>query len=544
MFIFGSVARPGNRFRVNGSTVPVHPKGGFLAYLPVEPGTFTFRCELDLPEGTTTWARNVQFAQRAAAPSSPETAEILSPAEDVELSPGDWLGVRARAAPGSLATFSLTGVPRPLPMAETRPGLFEGAYQIGPSERFLEAEIYLFVKGSSSSAASLLAPGRLSVCDQPPGVAAVRSEGIVNVRSGPGQGYILFPVQGTRFLVTGRSGRELRVQLSQTISGWIDDRAVEWLPPGTPPPQAVLGDISLAGADPVSTLTLDLTQKVPFQVEVSPDLSAITLRLFSTVGRTNWIVYTGADDFVRSVDWAQRESGVVEVAVRLRPGRTLWGYDALWRSGSLRLEIRKPPRIAAKPNSPLKGRVIILDPGHGASAPGAVGPLGTWESDANFLLSKEVQALLAKGGAHALLTRESRDADASLQERMRRAIARKGEIFVSMHNNALPDGDNPFERRHGYSVFYYHPQSFELASEVYRAYRRCVDSPGEGLRYGNLFVARATQMPSILTESAYLMFPEGEDQILDPARRKALAKAIADGIRDFLEAERSRQKAR
>ena len=545
MFILGSVAYPRRAFRINGSSVPVHAKGGFLAYLPVQPGTFTFRCELDLPRGTTVWARTIRVTVPAPTPAA-DTFTILpesvAPAEDVELQPGDWLDVRMRATPGMIASFSLPGIARALPMAESKPGTYEGAYLIRHGDRFEDAEVTVSLKGPGRSLAHAAARGHLRVSSQPAGVVAVRSEGIVNVRSGPGDGYILFPPQGTSFLATGREGSEIRIELSRRLSGWISERAVDWMPAGTPPPRAVLGDISLAAAGGQgAVLTLDLSERIPFQIEESPDLSGIKIKLYGTTGHTNWIVYDQADDFVRQVVWNQVETDLVEVMVRLSGGRRLWGYDASWRPGALQVELRPPPKLAAKPAPVLKGRVIVLDPGHGTTAPGAVGPRGTWEETVNFLLAKEVQAMLAKDGAEAVMTRGPAEDDVSLVERTKRAGARRGEIFVSLHNNALPDGEDPFDRPHGFSVFYYHPHSLSLAEAVYRAYRKEVPLPGEGLRYGNLYVARATQMPSILTESAYLMFPEQEDMLLDPAKRRRFALAVYEGIRDFLEEERRRQ---
>src|SRR5512141_1875869 len=40
-FIFGSV-EPGSTLRINGETVKIHKDGGWLAFLPVKPGHFTF----------------------------------------------------------------------------------------------------------------------------------------------------------------------------------------------------------------------------------------------------------------------------------------------------------------------------------------------------------------------------------------------------------------------------------------------------------------------------------------------------------------------
>lgn len=543
MFILGSVSHPRRAFRINGSTVTPHAKGGFLAYLPVSPGTFTFRCELDLPGGPAVASRTVVFVA-APLPLPPEppaiTAYGLEPAADAELRPGDWVPLRLHASPGAAASFSMGGL-KPAPMAETRPGVYEGAYLIRPEDRFSSAEVSFHLKSPEGRTARAEAPGRLTVLDSAPAMVQVRSEGIVNVRNAPGEGYILFPQPGTPFLVTGRQGGELRLYLSSRLSGWVDPRSVEWLPLGTPPPRSILGTIHLSAEGDSSFVTLDLTQKVPFQVEENPDLSGARLRLYYTVGHTNWIVHDASDPFLQDASWTQAESDVVELQVRLKPGAMLWGHDASWRGNTLRLELRRPPVLAKAPASVFQGRIILLDPGHMPASPGAVGPRGTLESEVNYSIAKDLKAMLSAEGAHALLSRSPEERDVPLPERVRRAWLKKADLFVSVHNNALPDGDDPFDSQHGFSVFYYHPHSLALGEAVYRAYRRTAAMPGEGLRYGNLYVTRATQMPSILTESVYLMFPEQEELLREAGGRKRFARAMFEGLRDFLEAERKRQ---
>ncbi len=543
MFILGSVSHPRRAFRINGSSVAVHPRGGFLAYLPVAPGTFTFRCELDLPSGQAVFTRTVVFSA-VPAPLGPEPALILSyglsPWADAELRPGDWVPLRFRGSPGGGAAFSVGGL-KASPMAETKPGVYEGAYQLRAEDRFSGAEFSFQLKSPEGHTAKADAPGRLTALDRAPGVVSVRSEGIVNVRNAPGEGYILFPPPGTLFLATGRRDGELRLALSSHLSGWVDPKTVDWLPLGTPPPRAVLGTIRLSGEGESSFVTLDLTQKVPFQIEEAPDLSGVKLTLYSTVGHTNWIVHDSGDPFLEQASWTQAESDVVEVLIRLKPKAMLWGHDASWRGNSLRVELRRPPALAKAPASVFQGRTILIDPGHMPASPGAIGPRGTLESEVNYAIAKDLKALLSAQGAHALLSRAPEEKDVSLPERIRRAWLKKADLFVSVHNNALPDGENPFDSKHGFSIFYYHPHSLALADAVYRSYRRNLSLPGEGLRYGNLYVTRATQMPSILTESAYLMFPDQEELLRESAGRKRFARAMFEGLRDFLEAERKRQ---
>ena len=92
-------------------------------------------------------------------------------------------------------------------------------------------------------------------------------------------------------------------------------------------------------------------------------------------------------------------------------------------------------------------------------------------------------------------------------------------------------------------MFYYHPHSRPLAEAVHRAYKKYVPLPDEGLRYGNLLVARETQMPSILTESAYLILPQQEDMLLKDSFQLRCAKAMLEGVEKFLDSLRRKDLA-
>jgi N-acetylmuramoyl-L-alanine amidase len=248
---------------------------------------------------------------------------------------------------------------------------------------------------------------------------------------------------------------------------------------------------------------------------------------------TNWIVYNSTDDFIDEVRLKQETSDIVALTVRLKPGHKLWGFWPVWDGNALRLDLKKPPRMVK--GNPLAGVRIFLDPGHMPSAPGALGPLGTKEMDVNLAIALEASKLLAKEGAVPLLSRESSSDEVSLVDRPKLAVERRADVFVSVHNNFLGGETNPFKGGpHGYSIFYYHPHSLALARAVYEAYPKRVPLAGEDLRFGDLLVCRLSAMPAILTESAYLIFPDQEALLLDPGFRLKVAQSIVDGLRAFL----------
>jgi N-acetylmuramoyl-L-alanine amidase len=110
-------------------------------------------------------------------------------------------------------------------------------------------------------------------------------------------------------------------------------------------------------------------------------------------------------------------------------------------------------------------------------------------------------------------------------------------VRVSIHNNALPDGVNPF-RNWGTSVYYYHPQSLLLAQSIHRRLLKALKLWDFGLFYDNLALCRPTQMPAVLVEPTFIMHPEEEALLRDPKFQNKIARAIVKGIEDFFKQAR------
>ena len=96
---------------------------------------------------------------------------------------------------------------------------------------------------------------------------------------------------------------------------------------------------------------------------------------------------------------------------------------------------------------------------------------------------------------------------------------------MSIHQNALPDGLNPFPN-HGTSVFYNLPRSLPLARAIQR---RLVERFGVrdlGVARGDLAVTRATWMPAVLTEGLHIIMPEQEAALRKQKGRELYARGV------------------
>ena len=544
-FIYGNVQPPDARLKINGEAVQLYKTGGFLAFLPVQPGTFTFHCEATLSTETVVFDRHIRVtAPLAASPSDRKflDEDYTLPRADMELRSGDWVRVQLKATAGMKGTYDIKGVRENLPLVEqSTAGLYAGAYLLQPEDKADGAEIRFYLKGAPGRIKTT-AKGKLSVLRGSPKIAyawPAKAESVI-VRTAPDSGYMMFLSTGTRVVIDGRVGGEARLLLSDGETGWAEASSLKFLPPDTPPPQTELGTIHTRAAVDGAQVKLSLSEKVPYTFE-QPEPDLLKVRLYYTFAHVEWIVYDPQDKFVKEVRWRQPSKGVAEVEIHL--AGPLWGFDGNHESGGLRVDLRRPPAFAAAPESPLKDRLIVLDPGHSPSDPGRVTPTGHTEREINLLEAMALKPLLEKEGAKVLLTRDTNDAEVPLHERVRLAVMNRADAYISLHNNALPNNVNPFEVPRGYSVFYYHPLSLGLARHVHEAYQKdFLDLADEGFRYGNLHVARTSLMPSVLVESAYFIFPEQEEMLLSESFNKKLAKTLLEGLRSFFAAEREAQK--
>ena len=95
--------------------------------------------------------------------------------------------------------------------------------------------------------------------------------------------------------------------------------------------------------------------------------------------------------------------------------------------------------------SPLKGKVIVIDPGHGGKYSGAVGKMGLKESEVNLGVALYLWGALQSAGAKPVMTRTADTTVASPAHKQLRAdlLARSmvsntvnPDLFVSIHHNS------------------------------------------------------------------------------------------------------------
>ena len=178
--------------------------------------------------------------------------------------------------------------------------------------------------------------------------------------------------------------------------------------------------------------------------------------------------------------------------------------------------------------------VVFLDPGHGGFDTGTLSPHGFPEKDANLRVAREVRKALLEKGYRVEMTRDS-DVAIDLYERPRKAHEMKADAFVSIHHNAPGFGSDPRKVRY-HTVYSWNTLGEGLAADINARMAETLDGdiPNKGPLHANYAVTRSPEIPSCLVEVDFITTPRGEEDVWNNPRRKAIGRAIADGIEDWL----------
>ncbi len=504
-FIFGTVGTGDAELRINGVRVPVEANGAFLAWLAVPTPSRDDTAEYILvasgPGGVETLRHRVRLpAEPFEGPPGAVWIDPASLAAEIErwLTPADPLEFSVRATPGISVSVALGDAT--LALQEADSGVYRGSLLIreildrpcptardpaagseardsapscGPGQvDTLEARV-VATDGPRQAVERRRYPFAVLDPEALPIVALVEkpdpvhgSNGVVPGRPTPYGPYRwLFP-DGALGQADRRVGDRVRLRLAPDLETWVTaDHVVVGEASGDL--EARVGWIE-AEERPggVTAVRIPLDRPVPAHVEELEE-GMLRLILYGALGETERMAYgrsesTGASE-LQSLAWAQRPGRLYELTVRLV--RPVWGYRLTYTKGrsgrpELLLELRKPPAVDAA--APLHGRRIAVDAGH--PPVGSFGPTGFFEGDANLAIAHRLAALLEEAGAEPILTRRD-TLPLGLYERTGLAVRAGADLFVSIHNNALPDGIRPFGEE-GTSTYYSHPHSRALAQAV------------------------------------------------------------------------------
>lgn len=184
-------------------------------------------------------------------------------------------------------------------------------------------------------------------------------------------------------------------------------------------------------------------------------------------------------------------------------------------------------------------KVIVLDPGHGGSDPGAVAN-GLREKDLNLVIALETRRYLQDNyqGHQVVMTRTT-DEYVSLAKRVAISNEAKADLFASLHNNAM----GASRKGEGFESFissgYLNPQTVAyqnvIHGEIY-GYIQTLGRPDRGKKRNNFYVLVNPLASCVLFEYLFLTdavdaaFLRRDDYLKEFGRRTAIGIAKALGL--------------
>lgn len=195
--------------------------------------------------------------------------------------------------------------------------------------------------------------------------------------------------------------------------------------------------------------------------------------------------------------------------------------------------------------TPLKGRHIVLDPGHGGYFRGAVGPEGLTEAEVNLGVALYLRGLLEWAGAEVHLTRSAdydflSPADSSLSSdlafRVNLANDLKPDVFLSIHHNSTASADPDINETQTYYPIGKESASLDLARSIHRHLVVNLEISPAKILPGNFHVLRKAEVPAVLGEPAMISNPVMEGRLSLARSHELEAQAYFLGLLDHFAA--------
>ncbi len=225
------------------------------------------------------------------------------------------------------------------------------------------------------------------------------------------------------------------------------------------------------------------------------------------------------------------------------------------------------------PAAPGPGLTIVVDPGHGGTETGAIGPGGLQEKDVTLQIAKRLASALPRGlSCRVVLTRDS-DSVLSLDDRTSVANHEKADLFLSLHANSSrmpgahgsetyylsleasdklaseianqenqpgPEGTGVSSGRRDLDFILWDmaqsahlKESSELAEAIQAELNALSGTQNRGIKQAPFRVLVGATMPAVLVETAFISNPEEEKRLASATFQQSVADAVAKAVSHF-----------
>lgn len=531
--------------RINGQAVKQYKTGIFFSTLTFNEGVNRITAEAVYPDGRTAVCEYALIYEKRDMSRPPFPLWIdrrsFEPASDLELLPDDVVKVSFRGSKGQDAWLDIKPGKKNLKCLR---------------EDFDDYSIYraeLPVRGLAAATAHTLSVRMVPAAGAQEKAAYrpdfTKSVTVINPEDYPllrvkndysrlvynlGAPRLGGPIRqelgpGVILKASGKIGSNYRIRLSNTETGFISEDDVEVVAGRRVQPLYSVTSMSCGPSARADVVSIPYLEPVPYEIYPDPDGKRLVVTLFGAESAATWVSHRTGCRIIDKLTWEQSTPETFRVYVNLKTEK-IWGYDIRQVGRSLVLNVRYAPTFDPFGEKPLEGLKIAIEAGHGGSGTGAIGLSGLVEKDINLDLSFRLGELCAAMGAEVVQVRDA-DRDMTLIEKRDIAIKSDADMLISIHANA---GGRGYLSVAGTSTYWHNPFWAPLAQTIYD--RLLETGLGEFGVVGsfNYTVTRASQMPAVLVEQAFMTHAEDEEKLADPEFRQQMAVKIFEGIVDYL----------
>jgi N-acetylmuramoyl-L-alanine amidase len=318
---------------------------------------------------------------------------------------------------------------------------------------------------------------------------------------------------GTAVQILSESNGWSSVQTSDGKKGWVSSKYVS-VQSGSSPVTTPKPSTKPPAAPPASVLKKVVVMADGVNIRQGPSTSHLI------VGKANQ-----GDEYVyiqSKNDWVQ---------MKLPSGNSAWiaGWLVAIQQTPSSSNNNSGTTTPKPSNAGLKGKRIVIDPGHGGHDPGALGKShGTREAELTLMSARLLATELSRAGAVVILTRSDSNY-LSLNKRVEISHYHFADAFVSLHYNSALD-----TRATGLLTFYYGQKDSKLADSVHAGLLQAgTGLSGGNVRFGNFHVLRENKQPAVLVELGFLSNPFDEMIVRSDSFQSKAATGITNGLAKY-----------
>lgn len=526
---------PSKQLYLNGKPVDSRSSLGYFGILvPLGKGSNIFTLSQEGSWSTIVINRN----SASTAPSKMSTLEIPSssvfPQSQEYRTAGEKITLSCKAPAGSKVTVKLGGKTYTMKtntVAPSSSGAYPATYtyvytipKYTGTPRNIDLGAPVYTMTYKRTVKTRKAPAKVGVImKNSPYYALVEKDVIDTYKtasSSDGCSYELY--SGMKDYITGMTGDFARLSSGQWVRkiNITASTSTFRLLPSVKKAEYTKGDIW-------DRLTIDISS--PSAAYASFDGNTMKLTI-SPLSKTILPVLPD-NSFFSSVSVKQGDN-IAYYTFTLKEGQQIEGYYIEKTATGITLNIKR--HITATPGmKPLSGIRIMLDPGHGGSESGAIGPLGNKYAEKNINLKSALKLKdeLQKLGAEVLMTR-SADTTISLVDRLAASRNAKPDMFISIHANSTEDNSD-ISKIFGFSVHHREAIAKKISEVISSNVITGLTRKDRDVNINNFYVVRGTWAPSFLIESGFVPNPFEFEWLTDENEQTKLAACLAKAIADY-----------